>query len=177
MVFCTQLTNFLTKTIIMKTKFNKMMFAFVAAFALMVSTVSATVVNVQCFAGSYGSEVTWDLVDAGGTTLLSGGPYSTGSTNDHYIDLTDPGCYDVNMFDSFGDGWNSATITLIDSSTGATMWVLGTGFTTGSSYSENFCLPWVPGCTDPSAGNYDPLANADDGSCTYGCIASDTTES
>ena len=38
-------------------------------------------------------------------------------------------------------------------------------------------MPWVPGCTDPGASNYDPLANADDGSCVYGCIASDTTES
>ena len=29
----------------------------------------------------------------------------------------------------------------------------------------------IPGCTDPNATNYDPLANYDDGSCTYvsGC--------
>ena len=57
------------------------------------------------------------------------------------------------------------------------MYTLGTGFTSGSTYTDNFCLPWVPGCTDPGASNYDPLANADDGSCLYGCIASDTTES
>ena len=55
------------------------------------------------------------------------------------------------------------------------MYTLGTGFTSGSTYIDNFCLPWVPGCTDPGASNYDPLANADDGSCLYGCIASDTT--
>jgi len=63
-VFCIQLTNFLTKTIIMKINFNKMMFAFVASFALLVSTVSATVVNVQTFGGSYASEVSWTLDDA-----------------------------------------------------------------------------------------------------------------
>ena len=62
-VFCTQLTIFLTKTIIMKTKFNKMMFTFVAAFALLVSSVSATVVNVQLTTGSWATEVDFNLVD------------------------------------------------------------------------------------------------------------------
>jgi hypothetical protein len=32
--------------------------------------------------------------------------------------------------------------------------------------------PVVAGCTDPAALNYDPLANSDDGSCTYaGCVS------
>ena len=65
-VFCTQLTNFLTKTIIMKTTFNKMTFALVTAFALCVSTASATWVHVSTYSGSWGSEVSWNLVD--GTT-------------------------------------------------------------------------------------------------------------
>ena len=50
----------------------------------------------------------------------------------------------------------------------------------GSPYTGNspaFCLPAVFGCTDVNASNYDPLATVDDGSCTYPCIASDTTES
>ena len=51
MVFCSQLTNFLTKTIIMKTTFNKLTFALVTAFALMVSTASATWVHVQTYSG------------------------------------------------------------------------------------------------------------------------------
>ena len=46
-VFCILITILITKLTIMKNKFNKMMFALVASFALMVSTVSATVVNVQ----------------------------------------------------------------------------------------------------------------------------------
>ena len=35
------------------------------------------------------------------------------------------------------------------------------------------CLNVVNGCTDPNASNFDPLANTDDGSCTYpGCTDS-----
>jgi len=30
----------------------------------------------------------------------------------------------------------------------------------------------VPGCMDPDAANYDPTANEDDGSCTYGAMTS-----
>ena len=163
----------------MKTKFNKMMFAFVAAFALIVSTVSATVVNVQTYSGAWGSEVSWDLVeDATGLTLLSGSGYASGNFYDAYIDLPDPGSYTLNMYDSFGDGWNGGYVNIIDSLSGNIGYTLGTGFTTGSSYVESFTLPMGTfGCTDPAALNYDPLATIDDGSCVYGCIASDTTES
>jgi hypothetical protein len=157
-----------------------MMFAFIASFALIVSTVSATVVNVQTFSGSFGSEVSWDLVDdATGLTLLSSaGPFFSNSTYDAYVDLPDPGSYTLNMIDSWGDGWNGAYVNIIDSVSGAVAYTLGTGFTSGSTYSETFTLPLgVPGCTNPNALNYDPLATLDDGSCIFGCLASDTTES
>merc|ERR1719204_1842071 len=35
-------------------------------------------------------------------------------------------------------------------------------------YSYEACSPLVEGCTDPAAGNYDPLAEVDDGSCLCG---------
>jgi NAD-dependent dihydropyrimidine dehydrogenase PreA subunit len=177
-VFCTQLTNFLTKTIIMKINFNKMLFAFVASFALLVSTVTATVVNVQTFGGSFASEVSWDLVDDAGTVLLSSGTTSSGMNDDGYVDLPDPGCYELLCYDSWGDGWNGAYVDIIDSLTGTTIHTLGTGFTTGSSYTDGFGMPITTfGCTDPNAPNYDPSACADDGSCQFPCLASDTTES
>jgi hypothetical protein len=177
-VFCTQLTNFLTKTIIMKINFNKMLFAFVASFALIVSTVNATVVNVQTFGGSWSSEVSWDLVDDAGTVLLSSGTTSPGMNDDGYVDLPDPGCYELLCYDSFGDGWNGAYVDIIDTTSGLTIHTLGTGFTTGTSYTEGFGMPVTTlGCTDPLAGNYDPLACSNDGSCTYPCLAQDTLES
>jgi hypothetical protein len=109
--------------------------------------------------------------------MLGSGSYASNSTYLDSVDLPDPACYDLNMFDSWGDGWNGAYVEIIDPASGVVMYTLGTGFTSGNAYTESFCLPWIPGCTDPGASNYDPLANADDGSCTYGCIASDTLES
>ena len=65
----------------MKTTFNKMTFALVTAFTLLVSTASATWVHVQTFSGSWGSEVTWNIVDqTTGSNFLSGGPYSSNTT-------------------------------------------------------------------------------------------------
>ena len=148
----------------MKNKFNKMMFALVASFALMVSTVSATVVNVQIYSGSFGSEVSWDLSDATGTIILSGTGYSSNMTYDNYIDLVD-GCYDMNMYDSFGDGWNGGTYTVLDSLSGNILFTGGlTGFV--SFGSDPLCFG-PAGCTDPNADNYDANAIVDDGSCTY----------
>ncbi|MCB0779732.1 MAG: hypothetical protein KDC03_09405, partial [Flavobacteriales bacterium] len=48
---------------------------------------------------------------------------------------------------------------------------------TGSGYRSDIAIddvrlanePLVLGCTDPAAGNYDPSATVDDGSCTIGC--------
>ncbi|MCP4798510.1 MAG: hypothetical protein GY893_01010, partial [bacterium] len=142
------------------------------------STVSATVVNVQTYGGSFASEVSWDLVDATGTVLMSSGSVSSGTTDHGYVDLPDPGCYELQCYDTWGDGWNGAYVDIIDTTSGTTLHTLGLGFTTGTSYVEGFGMPVTTlGCTDPLAGNYDPLACADDGSCSYPCLASDTIES
>ena len=68
----------------------------------------ATVVNVQTYSGSWGSEVSWDLVeDATGAILLPGSGYCFSvQLTMHISDLPDPGSYTLNMYDSFGDGWN-----------------------------------------------------------------------
>jgi len=46
------------------------------------------------------------------------------------------------------------------------------GFSPTITDTVNFSVNVIYGCTDPSANNYDPLANVDDGSCdydVYGC--------
>ena len=52
----------------------------------------------------YGSETTWEIKDAGGAVMCSGGPYDN---NTHYEELCCIGyadCYDVFIYDSYGDG-------------------------------------------------------------------------
>ena len=48
-------------------------------------------------------------------------------------------------------------------------WFITTTDTWGSCSP---CLSGTPGCTDPTATNYDPSATVDDGSCIYGPILS-----
>ena len=81
------------------------------------------------------------------------------------------GCYTMNMYDSYGDGWNVGSFeiynfngTLVDQGT----------LPSGSYGTQNFCIicpTCIYGCTDPTATNYDPNANTDDGSCCYGSSA------
>ncbi|MCB0791996.1 MAG: hypothetical protein H6595_00085 [Flavobacteriales bacterium] len=57
--------------------------------------------------GSYPTEVSWNLI--GGTTIVATGFAPTNVTL-----CLDTGCYVMQMFDSFGDGWNGATWALYD---------------------------------------------------------------
>lgn len=63
---------------------------------------------------SWGYEMSWDITDSTGVVLLSGGP--------GYADYTDSvdvqslcmniGCYTMNMYDSYGDGWNGGSFAI-----------------------------------------------------------------
>ena len=56
--------------------------------------------NITVGGGSWQSEVSWTISDSAGTVVAAGGaPYNAD------LCLSDD-CYTVDMFDSFGDGWN-----------------------------------------------------------------------
>jgi plastocyanin len=148
----------------------------------------------------------------------------------------------LNMYDSYGDGWNGNDF-VMTSSNGTTFFTstLSSGYTGiasfcapndcytitcnggtwqgeiswtltdssgvivlsgGAPYSDSICMPFIlgcmnslalnydslaniddgsclftTGCTDPLANNYDSTSVIDDGSCLYDCIDVDTTES
>ena len=107
--------------------------------------------------------------------------YYNGATDlnfSNYIDtLCIPdGCYDFNMYDSYGDGWQGGGYNLIDSinniiSSGGLQGAYYFGFNSFSVNQGNQCP--VIGCTEINSHNYNPLATIDDGSCQ---VISDNVE-
>ena len=78
-------------------------------------------------------------------------------------------CYDFNMFDTYGDGWQGGSYVIVDSLSN----VISSGnlqgsYTFGSNiFSINSSACPVLGCTLPFAVNYNPSATADDTTCTF----------
>ena len=130
----------------------------------------------------YPEETTWEVTNESGTTIMSGGPYSSSGSTYSETACVETGCYDVTINDSYGDGICCAygTGNYIVTSDGNTL-VSGGEF--ASTETTNFCVTAgtndTPGCMDSSACNYDSTATIDDGSCefisclVFGCM--DTT--
>lgn len=57
-------------------------------------------------AGTWPSEVSWTLTNSNGVAVYSG------AANANVSACLPDGCYTMNMFDSYGDGWNGATFTI-----------------------------------------------------------------
>jgi hypothetical protein len=123
--------------------------------------------NIAVGGGSWDSEIGWAL-EAGGVVYASGGAGESSL-------CIEEGCYELNMTDSFGDGWNGATYTLTDGSgnvlASGTLDTAqnGDGSTVGSDLIQFGDVDCGLGCTDPSACNYEESATFDDGSCDFSC--------
>jgi len=134
------------------------------AFALLFSTGAwgqcadgEVQVDFALTAGSYASEISWQLNDAAGNNLFNGG------APDAAVWCLAPGDYTFIGNDSFGDGWNGAVATFFNASNGTSLGELAVVGDQGSitlTVSND-----ILGCTDPAAANYDETATADDGSC------------
>jgi len=118
----------------------------------------------------YGEELSWGIVDSEGTHVAGPygnfGEYITGEESYETFCLT-PDCYTVLLYDSYGDGWQGAELTIEDSSGG----VVGSGLVL-SNPGDFFSFPLpliegcpVAGCMNTEAFNYNSSANVDDGSC------------
>jgi len=134
------------------------------------------IIILELNTGNWAEEISWSITDSLGAVLDSSDQVYLNFSN--YIDtLCIPdGCYDFNMYDSYGDGWQGGSYNLIDSinnviSSGGLQGAYYFGFHSFSVNQGNQCP--VTGCTEINSHNYNPLATIDDGSCQ---VISDNVE-
>ncbi len=138
--------------------------------------------NFTLLTDNYPAETTWNITDDQGTVLFSGGPYAQTQTTFTLDACLPAGCYDLTVFDSFGDGLQYQGVvgnyTLSDDQ-GNVLVSMVAGGNFGASATDQFCLTpsGTPGCTDNTACNYDAAATNDDGSCEYTSCAGCTNAS
>jgi hypothetical protein len=134
------------------------------------TTLGGAEVTLSLLTDSYPGETTWSVADANGSTVWSGGPYTSNETE--YVETTclTLGCYTLSVMDSYGDGMTYGGVTgnyeLVDAS-GAVLAQIVEGANFGAQADHSFCLELagISGCTDPLSPNYNPDATIDDGSC------------
>ena len=124
-------------------------------------------VVLQLNTGDWASEVSWSITDSLGNLIDSTSQTYADSTTYYDTICLINGCYNFNMFDTYGDGWQGGSYQLSDSlgnivSSGN----LQGSFSFGSNmFSINSTSCPVLGCILPSAVNYNPIATVDDSSC------------
>ena len=128
-----------------------------------------TNITVQIVTDQYGSETTWEIKDANGTTALSGGPYNdltaSGTTPQTPVlgTLNANECHTFTIFDSYGDGINTAQYGAGSFSvTDGNGMILASGgvftdqdddaFKTGNASASSWDCNAVNGCIDPGTG-------------------------
>ena len=124
-------------------------------------------VFLQLNTGDWASEVSWSITDSLGNLIDSTSQTYADSTTYYDTICLINGCYNFNMFDAYGDGWQGGSYQLSDSlgnivSSGN----LQGSFSFGSNmFSVNSTSCPVLGCTLPTSVNYNPIATIDDSSC------------
>ena len=143
----------------------------------------------------YTSENSWHVINAlTGDTALSSQAYANGGAVDVQVLCANNGCYYLDGYDTFGDGWGGGILEVVDAagnnigslslgggttydqslfSVGGANCGLGCTDTAYANFDVNAviddgsCSDSIVGCTDPLATNYTPFSNYDDGSCCY----------
>jgi hypothetical protein len=77
--------------------------SYLTYLALLASSVTA---DVHFETGSWSGEVRWEIVDASGKALCTGGPYPRNYEKYENVCELGGGKYTVNCHDTWGDGWN-----------------------------------------------------------------------
>lgn len=130
-------------------------------------------VNAVSTTGEWGYEMSWKLFgpEPNSSNLVASFQGETDwSTNTDTLCL-EPGCYAVEMSDSWGDGWNYGELTfelpeeeiVVEMIDGELAYFT---FEVENGELDN-CWWELPGCTDPEADNYNVGATVDNGACVF----------
>jgi len=131
------------------------------------------ILEIETTTGDWASEMSWLIYDYQGWNEQSE-PITSfqGSANDEsyytQICVNNPGCYLIVGNDSYGDGWQGGSLTvLVDGVNILNDITIEDGFDGYFTFEiyQKGCAWEFPGCTNPDAINYNPDANIDDGSC------------
>lgn len=129
---------------------------------------SNNLISLQLNTANWAEEIAWSITDSAGNTIDTSAQIYE-NNNQYTIQLClNNGCYNFNMYDSYGDGWQGASFQILDS----LEYVLSTGDLEGAfdfgqaQFSVNSTSCPILGCTLPTAANYNPIATVDDSSCT-----------
>ena len=124
-------------------------------------------VFLQLNTGDWASEVSWSITDSLGNLIDSTSQTYADSTTYYDTICLINGCYNFNMFDAYGDGWQGGSYQLSDSLVNiVSSGNLQGSFSFGSNmFSINSTSCPVLGCTLPTSVNYNPIATIDDSSC------------
>lgn len=111
--------------------------------------------------------MSWELFDEEYNEVASFQGVSDNSTDELVVCLPE-GCYLIQAYDSYGDGWNGGAIEIAydEEVVNFAMASVAEDYLTLALYTEN-CLFELLGCTDPTAVNYSSSATVDDGSCIF----------
>ncbi len=109
----------------------------------------------------YGSEITWEFMDASGNTVASGGPYqnlnnSGTETHKDTFTVSGTGCYEFRIYDSYGDGINSGFgqgSYKLETASGWTNTVFSSNGQYGSEDLDFFKVTSLSSVEEESAGN------------------------
>jgi len=120
-------------------------------------------IEITITTDNYPVETSWQLIDENGAVIASINGGDLTNANSAYswdICVSSNECYDFVISDTYGDGiccsWGSGSYTV---SYNGSVVASGGSFGSIESTPVGNCVPDVVGCMNPSASNYDPLAN------------------